>query len=120
MITNVTMTRGEGNMPFRADGKMLGATISVTIRDLSKIVHMPLVSDPGVFDDDSKFSDYMAVLGSASLFELTNGIQKINFNLNKYAMSRKSYFMTGNVTSSVMNGMPARLLSQFLSGDRAR
>lgn len=120
MITNVTMTRGEGNMPFRADGKMLGATISVTIRDLSKIVHMPLVSDPGVFDDDSKFSDYMAVLGSASLFELTNGIQKINFNLNKYAMSWKSYFMTGNVTSSVMNGMPARLLSQFLSGDRAR
>lgn len=120
IITSLTITRGEGNMPFRADGKMLGCTISVTIRDLSKIVHMPLIQDPGIFDDDSKYSDYMAVLGSASLFELTNGIQKINFNLNRWKQSWKSYFMTGNVTSGAMNQFPVRVLSQFLADGRSR
>lgn len=120
MITGVTLRRGEGNMPYRADGKALGGTISVTIKDMSRIIHMPLIQKPGVYDDDNKFSDYMAVLGSASLFELTNGIQKINFNLNKWAMSWKSYLSTGNATSTVMNGFTARTLSQFLSEGRAR
>lgn len=120
IITNLSITRGEGNVPFKADGKMLGCTLSVTIKDLSTVMHMPLISDPGIFDDDSMFTDYMSILGSASLFEMTNGFQKLNMNLNKWRQSWKSHFMTGNVTSSVMNSVPARVLASAIAGGNYR
>jgi hypothetical protein len=83
-------------------------------------MHMPLISDPGIFDDDSMFTDYMSILGSASLFEMTNGFQKLNMNLNKWRQSWKSAFMTGNVTSSVMNSAPARVLASAIAGGNYR
>ena len=120
IISNLSITRGVGNVPFKADGKMLGCTLSVTIKDLSTVMHMPLINDPGIFDDDSMFTDYMSILGSASLFEMTNGFQKLNFNLNKWKQSWKSAFMTGNVTSSVMNSAPARVLASAIAGGNYR
>ena len=120
IITNITITRGEGNLPFKTDGKMLGCTISVTLRDLSRIVHMPLIQDPGILDNDTKFSDYMSVLGSASMFQLTNDIQKTTFNLNLWKTNKQSYFMTGNATNALMNSMPMRQLSTFFSAGTAR
>lgn len=121
LITGLSITRGVGNTPFKKDGKMLGATLQVTIRDMSRVTHMPLVRDANVFDNDSKFSDYMSVLGSASLFEMTNSLTKLSFNANqKWQQSIRSFFMVGNTTSYLGNLAPTRILAGMLAGSNYR
>lgn len=42
IVENITITRGSGNVGWDADHNMLGAEISITFKDLSTIMHMPL------------------------------------------------------------------------------
>lgn len=116
MVTNVSMTFGVGNLGWRKDGIPLSVDISVTIKDLSRVMHMPLVTDPGVFDDDNKFSDFMAVLGGASLHQRTKGIEMFNMNWNKWLMSWKSAASVSNIVNSVMDTPPARVVAAFMGG----
>lgn len=121
LVTGLTVTRGVGNMPYKKGGKMLGATLSVSIRDMSRVVHMPLARTATCFDTDSKFSDYMSVLGSASLFEMTNGLTKLSFRANLvWQQSIRSYFMTGNAASAFGDLAPTRVLASMLAGSNYR
>lgn len=116
MIESVSITRGVGNMGWRADGKMLGADVTFTVKDLSKVMTMPIIRDPGIFDDDNMYTDYMATIGGASLHQMTYAMEKMVFNLNKWKQSWKSAFMAGRVTNTIANTMPVRAISAFTSG----
>lgn len=113
IIDSVSIQRGVGNMGWRADGKMLACDVTFTVKDLSKVMHMPIVKDPGIFDDDNMFTDYMATLGGASLQEMTSVLEKVVFNGNKWKQSYKSYFMEGRVASSFAASLPVSILKGF-------
>lgn len=116
MIESVTITRGVGNMGWRSDGKMLACDVTITVKDLSKIMHMPIVRHPSLFDSDNMYTDYMATIGGASLHQMTYSVEKAVFNLNKWRQSWKSAFMSGRITNSFANTMPIRALSALTSG----
>lgn len=117
MIESIQLNRGVGNMGWRADGKMLACDVTVTIKDLSKVMHMPILRDPSIFDDDNMYTDYMATIGGASLHQMTYSLEKMVFNLNKWKQSYKSAFSSGRIANSIANTMPARMLSALTSGN---
>lgn len=116
MVTNVSMNFGVGNYGWRRDGVPLSVDINITIKDLSRAMHMPLVQNTDTFDDDNKFSDFMATLGAASLHERTRGLEKMAMNLNKWRMGWKSFFTISNFSNSISDLPPARILAGFLGG----
>lgn len=116
VIDSVSITRGVGNMGWRTDGKALAVDVTVNVKDLSKIVAMPIIKDPSIFDDHNKYSDYMATLGGASLHNLTYDMERLVFNLNKWRQSWKSAFSSGRIANEVGNSIPGRMISVFTKG----
>lgn len=116
IITSMSLTRGTGNMPWRPDGVALGVDLSITIKDLSRALHMPLVTDPLAWDDDSKFSDLMGTLGAQQLREKIYGVEKMLLNANHWAQSWKSAWSTGSRASYVGNLAPVRVLAGLFGG----
>lgn len=113
MITNLTFTRGVGNMGWRADGRPMAVDVSFTIKDLSTCMTMPLIRDPGIWDDDNKYTDWMATLGAASIQDMTYGLDKITLNANKWMQSWKSRFMTGRIVSDGRSTWLAQVASNL-------
>jgi hypothetical protein len=113
IIESIQLTRGTGNMGWRPDGKMLAAEMTITVRDLSRAMHMPIIRDPSIFDDDNKYTDYMATIGGASLHQMTYALEKVVFNLNRWKQSWKSAFMSGRHANSLSNTWVGRGLSAF-------
>lgn len=99
MITDMSVTRGVGNLGWSQDGDALGIDVTFTITDLSSVMHLPIHSNfgltdmamqavgdvagglagqewasyfqKGTYDDDNSFTDYLAVLGGLSWQDLT-------------------------------------------------
>ena len=113
MITNLTFTRGVGNMGWRADGRAMAVDVSFTIKDLSTVMTMPLIRDPGIWDDDNKYTDWMATLGAASIQDMTYGLNKVTLNMNKWMQSWKSRFMSGRIVSDARSTWLARVASNL-------
>lgn len=116
MVTAVNVTRGTGNLGWRPDGKPLAVDVSITIKDLSRVVTMPIMTGPSVFDNDNKYTDYLATLGAASLHEMVYGLDKLALNLNKWKQSWKSRFMVGRITNDLTSIPIARFLANFTAG----
>lgn len=78
MITSLSITRGTGNVGWNIHGQPIGVDINFSVTNLSKIMHMPITTDvslasiltngySSMVDEDTNFSDYMAVLGGLDL-----------------------------------------------------
>lgn len=94
MITDMSITRGVGNLGWSQEGDALGIDVSFTITDMSTVMHLPIQTNfgftdkflqaigdvagglggqeaasylqKGTYDDDNAFTDYLAVLGGLS------------------------------------------------------
>ena len=77
MVTNLSITRGTGNVGWNIHGQPIGIDLNITISNLSKMLHIPITTDLSIsdvigltaFDEDNNFTDYMAILGSLGLSE---------------------------------------------------
>ncbi|ANZ49332.1 hypothetical protein PARSHIK_251 [Erwinia phage vB_EamM_Parshik] len=115
MVTNVSLNFGVGGLGWRTDGVPLSCDINVTIRDMSRTMYMPIVTDTGVWDDDNKFSDFMAVLGSATLHQRTSGWAKATQNANVQFQSWKSAFSQGAIMNKFFDLPPARMVANVFT-----
>ncbi|QVW55235.1 hypothetical protein pEaSNUABM29_00195 [Erwinia phage pEa_SNUABM_29] len=113
MVTNLSLQFGTGGLGWRADGLPLSCDIQVTIRDLSRVMYMPIVTDVGVFDDDNKFSEFMAVLGAATLYERTNGIAQAKINASIWAQNWRSAWSQGSIINAALDVIPARQIANI-------
>lgn len=116
IIDSISITRGVGNLGWRSDGKMLGCDVTINIKDLSRTLTMPIMKDPGIWDDDNKYTDYMATIGGASLHEMTYSADKLIMNVNKWKQSWKSYFMSGRVTNEFASWTISQVIGAFTPG----
>lgn len=94
MITDMSITRGTGNLGWSQEGGALGIDVSFSITDMSTVMHLPIQANfgftdkfmqaigdvaggvagqeaaayfqKGTYDDDNAFTDYLAVLGGLS------------------------------------------------------
>ena len=78
IVESLNITRGTGNVGWSVDHLVMGIDLNITITNLSKMIHIPITTDTAIsdtfswftqFDEDSNFTDYMAILGSVSLAE---------------------------------------------------
>lgn len=113
IIESITVTRGVGNRGWRGDGKMLGCDVTVNIKDLAPEINMPVIRDAKIFDDDNAYTDYMAMLGGATLNQLTYALEKVTLNTNKWLYSWKNAFNAGRIGSAMGDGATGRMLSAF-------
>jgi hypothetical protein len=83
IIDSLSITRGTGNLGFDNEGHAMAIDITFTVKDLSSIMYMPIAEgfslNPlnGIFDDDTVFSDYMAVISGMSLNDQTYRMRKL-------------------------------------------
>jgi len=116
IVSSLSLNFGVGGLGWRpGDNVPLSCDINVTIHDMSRNFHMPIVTDPSVFDTDNKFSEFMAVLGAASLNERTSPLVK-NFDLSlaQWKQSWKSAFTVGARVNQIFDLPPARFLANIL------
>lgn len=89
IIDSLSITRGVGNMGWTQEGEPLGIDVTVSIKDLSSIMHMPLGGQwsinplKGVLDEDTAYSDYLATLGALGINDLTYKWRRFRLALTK-------------------------------------
>jgi hypothetical protein len=97
VVSNLQVTRGTSNLGFNRIGEPMGIDISLEIMELSSIMHMPMSSGfnplnlKQIFDSETLFNDYMAVLSSLSLREQVYVGERFKLGLTKYLKNLDSW-----------------------------
>lgn len=116
IFESLNITRGVGNLPFDNNGNCMAIDVSWSIKDLSSVMHMPivhganfLVPTTSFFDDDTAFSDYMAVLGNLSLEENIYPMQRAKLALTKAGVNMRSRFSKAHMAQEIGSWLPFQL-----------
>lgn len=121
IIDSLSFNRGTSNLGFNKANSPMAVEANFTVLDLSSIMHMPVSSaftdgGDGIFDDQTVYFDYMAVLGSLGLYEQFN---KVPLALLKEAqLLRKRQALTSPAmwASLIHEKTPVGLLDVFYRG----
>jgi len=144
MIDSLSITRGTGNIGFTQDGKALGIQVTFTVKDMSNILHMPIVENfsladaaiqgaasltnsdtiraaaagltGGAFDEDTVYSDYLATLAGMSLSDQIYSFRKLKLNLTKKMVAFDSWRSVSHMASFAGDTFPMKLVSAFYRG----
>lgn len=154
MVESMTFTRGVGETGWLPDGRFMGVDVTLTIIDLSKVVHMPLNPGFGIgraatmavaekvlgaatsiggdsatgerigqaaaaalmsstYDDDNKYSDYLAVLGSLPMDAQINTFRKLKLRLTQQAAEFKAWTSPAHGMNWFMGTLPGSVIKAF-------
>lgn len=123
IIDSLSISRGTSNLSFNNSGEPMAIDVSFTVKDLSTVMHMPIIQGfslttptASVFDDDSTFSDYMGVLGSLTLQEQIYTGDKLRLAFTRLGAEFRSWKSTARWMQLVGDLPPARLASIFYTG----
>jgi len=142
MIDSISITRGTGNLGFDNAGHAMGIDVTFSVIDMSSIMHMPITQYfrfknmmiaagdavggeagaaamaglTGAFDDDTVFSDYMAVLSSIGLQDQIYSYRKLKLQLTNRIQAFKSWTSPAHFASFAGDTVPGRLLSALYKG----
>lgn len=75
-----------------------------------------IASATGVFDDDTAFSDYMAVLGGLSMADQIYSWRKFKLNLTRQMVAMETWASAAHFNSWLFGTMPGKLLSGLAYG----
>jgi hypothetical protein len=145
MIDSMAITRGTTNLGFNNAGHAMGIDVSFSIVDMSSILTMPIaegfsllkVAAPvaagavgggpvgaaaalfvasGAFDDDTVYSDYMAVLSGMGLADQIYQFRKLKLNLTRTLADWNSWASVSHFANVAGDMFPARLWSALYQG----
>ena len=94
MVESISVTRGTSHLPFDLYGKALAVDVTLNIKDLSSIAHLPVSSgnlleiDIGL-DEDNITSDYLAVLAGMDIYSQIYAFPKAQIKATKLLASVK-------------------------------
>lgn len=123
IIDSLSISRGTSNLSFNNVGEPMAIDVSFTVKDLSTVMHMPIVqgfslTNPtaSVFDTDNTFSDYMSVLGALSLNEQIYVGDKLAIAFTRLRTEFRSWKSTAKWMQFAADLAPGRIASIFYSG----
>ncbi len=97
MIESLSIQRGTSNLAFDSTGKALAIDVSLSVVDLSSIMHMPMSSGAltetnMTMDEDNVAADYLNVLAGMDLYSQIYPIPQAQLKLTKdlVALKQKS------------------------------
>ena len=111
IIDSISITRGVGNLGWTRDERPLGIDVSFSVVDLSSIMHMPINSSPGIFDEDNAYTDYLATLGSLSLADQVWAGNRLRLKFARERASWRKWTSPGYHAQWVSQTIPGQLLS---------
>lgn len=114
MIESMSVTRGTSNLQFDTLGQALAIDVSITVVDLSSIMHMPM-SSGGLFetdmtmDDDNIASDYLNVLAGMDIYSQIYPFPKAQNKMTKLLLKARQkatspFYHAALFKNSVENG----------------
>lgn len=121
MITGLSITRGVGNLPFNDNTECLGIDVTFEITNLSSIMHAPIDGGGSYFDllvtpwkkildEDSAFTDYMAVIGNLSMSDQYYSINKLAIALTRKREMYATAFSPAAIANALDIGWPTRYI----------
>lgn len=123
MITDVSVSRGEGTCGWSVDGDFLGCDISFEVTDMASVIHAPIDSGMNmlgnfrwIMDDDNVFNDYMAVLSNLSIAEMTYSWEKLKLNWRKYMVTQHTFLSPSAIAMSVGDTSLGRFVRKVTPG----
>ena len=88
IMESLTVSRGEGNLPFTPRGRAVAVNVSFSFTDLSSLIHMP-ISSGSLFetdmttDDDNLIKDYLAVIAGQDIYSQIYAMPKALLTASK-------------------------------------
>lgn len=117
MIESLNVTHGVGNLGFNRSNESLAIDVTMTVKGMDRLWHAPIDtgfkwSQPlkGIFDDQNAFNDYISVLSSTGMAELTVPTRRFAKNINLRLAQLDSFWSTSNLTMAVADSQPARFV----------
>ena len=101
LIESLTFTRGTANLPFSPEGDAMAIEVSLSIVDLSTIMHMP-VDTSGIFggsialDEDNTLYQYLATLAALDIGSQIYTFPKAKLNAAKRAKNLDTFWSTAH------------------------
>lgn len=122
MIDSLTFTRGVSNLGFNKESQALAVDVSLSIKDLSSIISIPvqqgLSINPleGIFDVDNKYTEYLAALGALPLSDFDYRLPILKRQIDTKIANIKSYFSVPRLMMDLGSSSPAALYGMFMAG----
>lgn len=97
LISSLQITRGVSNLGFTRNKDMLAVDVQFTIKDLAAQNYMPIEMGVGadprktIHGHDTTYSDYISVLGAATLGQNVYTGQKLRIRIANYKANIKQY-----------------------------
>lgn len=113
IIDSLTIERGVGNVGWTRDGRATAINVTFTVKELSNAIYMPIAASPGLFDEQSSFTDYMAVLGSMGLTDQIYATNLLKLNLTRKMTEWKTWNSPAKWGAWMADSTPGRLISAF-------
>lgn len=127
MIKDLTISRGEGNVGWTRNHQPLGINISFSVADMSTVMHAPIdvgfkPLNPlkGLFDEDNAFSDYMSVLGAASMADMIYPSRKLAVRWTQKKLNFSSYWSMSRISNNIANNRTVQSLGALVTPVAAR
>ncbi len=155
MVDSLQITRGGGNQSFNHDNVPLSMEVTLSLVDLSSVMHMPIAEGfrmtpvlstaaqgaiagsllgpagtivgagvgaaagyfaDGAFDDETVFSDYMAVLGGLGLADQIYAWRRLKMNMLRQNQNFSTWLSTSHFASWAGDTIPGRFMSALFKG----
>lgn len=107
MVERVTINRGVGNLGWTVDKLPTAIDVSISIVDLTSIIHAPIDNSINSYEDDSGYNNYMAILGAMGV------VDQIDYFPRFY---RKKALMVQDVANALSPSVWAMNLSDRIPG----
>lgn len=119
VITDVTISRGEGNLGFNKQWKPLALNVSFKVKDLSSLIAAPVSSSvfsvfSAALDDQSPLSTYLATLASRDLHTDKYYFRKLKLKVSRALMKTDQMISpaawglrTGESLNFILGGLAA-------------
>ncbi len=123
IITDLSFTRGTGNVGWSVNQQPLGIDVTFTIQNLSKLLHIPITGELSIadvltngyitmFDEDTNFTDYMAVLGSLGLAEQYYATSRWRLRRAKAQQNVSTFLSVDNLLQwGITDSLPGNILT---------
>lgn len=123
IIDSLSITRGTGNVGFNVNGLATGIDVTFTVLNLSKMLHVPISAEVGVldqfgfsqFDEDSNFTDYMAVLSSLGMIEQHSKFNNWRLKRARASANFDSWLSIDNFSQWALSGTTGSIIKAVAS-----